>query len=86
MSVQGSKTMGYPSVSLERKTLKTPRSKLRGISMQGTFIFIFAHLTLQQAAGNTLAIHLSENLGAKFLLRNNKNPSAVCNKREDDLE
>jgi hypothetical protein len=40
--------------------LNTSRSKLRRISMQGTFIFIFALLTLHQAAGNTLAVHLVE--------------------------
>ena len=55
---------------IKLQALKTPRGKLWGISMQGTFIFIFVHLALQQvgstlrredpprAAGNTLAIHL----------------------------
>ncbi len=38
----------------EKDLLKTPRSNLRGISMQGTYIFIFALLTLQQV-GVTLS-------------------------------
>ena len=37
----------------------SPQQATGGISMQGTFIFIFALLTLQQASGNTLAIHLA---------------------------